>query len=857
MAFTSTITGGPLDKWVQKQIDIRQKVIGNNPEIVDLDKRILNNNNKNAWVRLASSVNIVNGSDGYDRLAEIDGVGNEFGNDLAKKYTLFGGVNFNPLNTKGGVYDGPLSGTATLAQPYSYGIGGTDQGYQPIPGLESVNIRHINRGAIRNFEIRIKAHNKTQFNIIETLYLRLGYYVLLEWGHTNYVNNEGEFVSNPVINSTYEKFIEGKADNEINATIYKDRKESCGNYDGALVKITNYNWSLENDGSYSIMLKGIGKGGLIDSLTLNYPGKTQNENYKPYFFIKPDNGLQDKVLAAYPDLAPKENDTENSLQTYIRIISQKAAEGEYENLRELGVIKDAPSDEGTVQLTFENVNASDNSNDDNVITITDQKKSFINEQLFGFHNLLKKTDWIQDKNGKNRFKKILNGEAISVKFDQADSDNEHGAYEYNYITLKVLLHYIKRALDEDPNNEGININQEYGAINMFTHFFQHSVNPQICLIPFTYYDIGEEEHKILFEELSTPVISISPTDETIFTTQNFRIENSSPTQGDERFQGKIMHAYINMEHIAKTLRKATDSETGEIGLYKFLYDLTGNLNGSLGGINNLNVTFNPNNEGGGGKLEIRDDTIIPGLGNIKEDDETTLRLYGTIPNVEGSFINNISSNSQISSKTVTQLAIGSTASGVNSSTAMLNRVNRGVEDRIQKKSNTKNLTNKETSDTLNEKLSIHRKFIEDTYVKFQKPSPSRIQTAQTNLKSILEYDLAIQTINGSIAGKGFIPITLSIEMQGLAGILMYQRIKPSEEVLPTSYNNRINFIVLALDHTIQNNTWTTTINTQSTPKKQDISESGPNPPEFNFFLAPNNDEKVTFTPTELEAINQL
>ncbi len=151
MAFTSTITGGPLDKWVQKQIDIRQKVIGNNPEIVDLDKRILNNNNKNAWVRLASSVNIVNGSDGYDRLAEVDGVGNEFGNDLAKKYTLFGGVNFNPLNTKGGVYDGPLSGTATLAQPYSYGIGGTDQGYQPIPGLESVNIRHINRGAIRNF----------------------------------------------------------------------------------------------------------------------------------------------------------------------------------------------------------------------------------------------------------------------------------------------------------------------------------------------------------------------------------------------------------------------------------------------------------------------------------------------------------------------------------------------------------------------------------------------------------------------------------------------------------------------------------------------------------------------------------
>jgi hypothetical protein len=55
----SNITGGPLDKWVQDQIRIRQQIIGNNSEALsEIGERVLYNNNRNAWVRLASSVNI-------------------------------------------------------------------------------------------------------------------------------------------------------------------------------------------------------------------------------------------------------------------------------------------------------------------------------------------------------------------------------------------------------------------------------------------------------------------------------------------------------------------------------------------------------------------------------------------------------------------------------------------------------------------------------------------------------------------------------------------------------------------------------------------------------------------------------
>ena len=46
----ANLTGSPLDAYVQEQIDIRQKVLGNNPEIQSLDVRILNNHNKSAWI---------------------------------------------------------------------------------------------------------------------------------------------------------------------------------------------------------------------------------------------------------------------------------------------------------------------------------------------------------------------------------------------------------------------------------------------------------------------------------------------------------------------------------------------------------------------------------------------------------------------------------------------------------------------------------------------------------------------------------------------------------------------------------------------------------------------------------------
>lgn len=188
----------------------------------------------------------------------------------------------------------------------------------------------------------------------------------------------------------------------------------------------------------------------------------------------------------------------------------------------------------------------------------------------------------------------------------------------------------------------------------------------------------------------------------------------------------------------------------------------------------------------------------------------------------------------------TQIAIGATASGnpINQSTSLLSRWNEGLVDRIKAQDNAEAIFKQleielqsgespepvstvadEIREELNKKYDQQIQFLTSQYSNFENQGNPTYAQAQSNLKSLLEYDLAIKTLGGNIAGKGFIPIDLSIEMEGISGILLYNKILTTNEILPSSYENKVDFIVTAMDHTISNNEWVTTLNTLSVPKK--------------------------------------
>ena len=108
-------------------------------------------------------------------------------------------------------------------------------------------------------------------DIVDILYMRLGYSVLLEWGNSSYYDNDNRYIPDNTY-SLADKFLTGAPDvqyNTILETINKLRLDSCGNYDAMFGKVVNFSWNFTKEGTYDITLKIISAGDVIESLKAN------------------------------------------------------------------------------------------------------------------------------------------------------------------------------------------------------------------------------------------------------------------------------------------------------------------------------------------------------------------------------------------------------------------------------------------------------------------------------------------------------------------------------------------------------------------------------------------------------------
>ena len=175
------IIGKGFRDYVTNQINIRQQKLGLNDRDNDLLKYI---NNKTSWLRLTSGVDV----DAF-KTAEL-GLSGQEGNILAKNNVLFSARKYTNTNLENGKWEGQFTSGVGYSDLSSYGYNSTpDYGLVPPPGVLSADIKSLNKGSLREANIQITCHNLQQFKVIETLYLRLGYSILLEWGHTFWYDN--------------------------------------------------------------------------------------------------------------------------------------------------------------------------------------------------------------------------------------------------------------------------------------------------------------------------------------------------------------------------------------------------------------------------------------------------------------------------------------------------------------------------------------------------------------------------------------------------------------------------------------------------------------------------------------------
>ena len=265
----SNILGTKLPQWLISQLTTRSQQGSKDNRDND---NILYLANKSAWVRLVSSIDIINDADiNYFKKVVGDNIKNP--SDLAKEFVLFGGTSKYLGNNSYGQRSG-------LGKDGAYGILGNDEiqnfGYRPMPGITSVNIETQGRlGSLRAATINFKCWDKSQLDIIDALYFKLGFTMFLEWGSTFFYPSNSNRVQSTELYSI-DPFRQNLTKEEIAIQISTNIIQSEGNYDALLGMVTNFNFTYNQDGGYDCTIKLMGLGVLGDSIKINNPKDLPN-----------------------------------------------------------------------------------------------------------------------------------------------------------------------------------------------------------------------------------------------------------------------------------------------------------------------------------------------------------------------------------------------------------------------------------------------------------------------------------------------------------------------------------------------------------------------------------------------------
>ena len=299
------ILGDPFDEYIHDQINVRQKSLAKKQKSDD-DIKVFNTSTP--WIRLSSSIEV--SKDRAEKLAINLGVSTAdiVGSALAKKLVLFAGTTDGKGGTqRGGVGYGFNNAYGFLSDP--------GQGYKPMPGIISISTTYKSNGSLKQAQVKLKCYTRKQFEALEAIYLRLGYTMILEYGHSVYFNNAGikqnmssldipnilfhqaaiipeewakaaaaavkgdQKVKDAVRLAAYSQAEEVAKDpygaDSLRLILQNNKRFTGGNYDALLAKVSNFSWSLGNDLSYDITLDLVSVGDIIDSLKMNLGGSTE------------------------------------------------------------------------------------------------------------------------------------------------------------------------------------------------------------------------------------------------------------------------------------------------------------------------------------------------------------------------------------------------------------------------------------------------------------------------------------------------------------------------------------------------------------------------------------------------------
>ena len=756
--------GKPIQNYVIKQITTRQSTQGSGISSPRTPQQISVLNSPTSWVKLASGASVTE-----NRLTEAKLSSNNIGTNLAKNYVLFGGtsrVNGNKLSQR----EEPFSKDGIYTMDNT--VAGLEFGLSPMPGIESIDVQHINNGSIRKATVTIKAYNKAQLDALDILYMRLGYTMLLEWGNSTYTNNNGAYqtMGPTLVESGFlENSLPNSTSTEILQKINSYRTSYDGNYDAIYGRISNFNWSFSEDGSYSIVLNILSLGDIFESLKINIPASPQELKFSTEASIiltesKPEvtGSYLDQPEGIELESSNDSSPTKDKLSTYLF----------------------------NLKICFANQK----------VTAPEDIDFKINGTPIKIGSFVKPSSTITVTPTGSGTPATLNNEASSI---QTSKDIAYFFYSNGeapnpvipedlgyYMRFGHLLEYVKEFLIPKVKNAG---GKKFPLIELDTttdnkmYYFpnQISLDPSVCVV------------NSIFRKI------------TLFDTLSPWIGNG---------YANIMNMYVSFEQIHSSLESNLDEEN-RVNLYGFLSTICDSLNLSLGGVNNLQPIVDEDTN----TIKIIDQNY-----NSNPQPNDKLILYGYEGN-NSTFVRNVSLKTALTPELTATIAVGATSDGYSQGieNTMFAKWNKNIKNRFQPKII--------TPDPKTTPIDPVKNYINNFYAKgklalgykydgSENPPELDKDSIGNNISIATEFykyaQAYIHSLNPEYGSptQGFIPINLGITMDGIAGIKIFNSLSVDTSFLPNNYPKSLRFIIKAINHKISNQDWETTLETLVIPE---------------------------------------
>ena len=636
----------------------------------------------------SSNIEYIENTDGEERIKLLDLGGDPqqyFENFLARNIVLYGGTShYNPSS------DGSLTGpnyrfgiteNNNVFDDSAYGFGGTNpDGFKPMPGITSFNLKSKNMGSLRDATVTLRANSEEQFKMIDNLYCRIGYTMFLEWGNSLYFDNEGRYQKYDYSTSMIPMFLSGKiiedgveVDLTKNPTnfisrIEAQRKESNGNYDAFFGRVKNFSWQYIAKGGYwEISLSLISWGDIIESLTIDGQYGTNTDNPENNT-INPNNS---SALSTFLTIAAEPNRNLKDIKDLgFRVESTRTIDVNTTPTKNT-LVANITEENGTAFGGFLEFTDEENSlkysspGDTSYGLIYDRLSTSVGKIISGHAQFADKHYYYV------RFGDILDFIKDRLLIYNNEGNNEP-ILDIDTNTDKNLMYVTGINISADPSKVMVKADLPYSIPSLENLAQEDTIIDQIFNNPDWVYDVKTDK---IFGD--TPINSLEDWNST-----------EDPNDKSQSFplHGKIMNIYFEYQYLLDTIGGLRDEETTKISLYDFVDKLLKTANSCLGGVNKLSIRLE-----GDRVMRIYDQNPIYGT-QVSDNEGATINLYGIKPTTnssgsrvgtEGSFVTEVNIKTELTNDFSTVVSVGAQSQGqvVGEDATGLSKWNFGLVDR--------------------------------------------------------------------------------------------------------------------------------------------------------------------------------